>query len=98
MTITDQINAQLKSVRDEANRLTDLLKGVNVDDLRTQAGDIKAQVTTSYEDVVKKAEELRDSARDLKLDKVQKKAEDVIDSLRKDAKKNVSDITKKLKS
>jgi hypothetical protein len=47
MTISDQINAQLKSVRDEANRLADLLKGVNVDDLRTQASDIRAKATTS---------------------------------------------------
>ena len=101
MTITDQINAQVKTLREDAKNLTELLRNVNVDDLRAgaraQANDFAAKATTSYEDVVKKAEDLAASAKDLKLDKVQKRAEDLVDTLRKDAKKNVAEIQKKVK-
>lgn len=101
MTISDQINAQVKTLREEARSLTELLKNVNVDELRAsaraQATDLAAKATTSYEDVVKKAEELAASAKDVKLDTIQKKAEDIVDSLRHDAKQNVADIREMVK-
>ena len=53
MTITDQINEQVKSLRDEVKNLADSIKKLNVDDLRTQASDLandlSSKATTSYE-------------------------------------------------
>ena len=83
MTITDQINTQLNSLRDDLKKLTDTLKNLDVDSARKSAGDIAAtsrsRATASYDDLVKKAEELVAQARDLNLENVQKRAEKLLD-------------------
>ena len=101
MTITDQINTQVKRIREDVKDLADTVKKLDVDELRTQATGLadrsRTRATESYEDLVKKAEEIVASARDLKLDDVQKRAEKLVETLRKDARKNVKDVRKRAK-
>ena len=47
MTITDQINEQVKSLRDEVKNLADSIKKLNVDDLRTQATDLANDLSSA---------------------------------------------------
>jgi hypothetical protein len=101
MTIADQINSQVKRIREDVKDLADTVKKLDVDELRSTATDFadrsRGRATESYEDLVKKAEEIVASARDLKLDDVQKRAEKLVDSLRKDARKNLKDVRKRAK-
>jgi len=99
MTIADQINDQVKTLREEVKNLADAVKKLDVDDLRTKGTDFVAssrtRATESYEDLVKKAEEIANSAKDLKLDNVQERAEKLVETLRKDARKNIKDVRKR---
>ena len=101
MTIADQINSQVKRIREDVKDLADTVKKLDVDELRSTATDFadrsRGRATESYEDLVKKAEEIVASARDLKLDDVQKRVEKLVDSLRKDARKNLKDVRKRAK-
>jgi ElaB/YqjD/DUF883 family membrane-anchored ribosome-binding protein len=101
MTIADQINSQVKRIREDVKDLADTVKKLDFDELRSTATDFadrsRSRATESYEDLVKKAEEIVVSARDLKLDDVQKRAEKLVDTLRKDARTNLKDVRKRAK-
>ena len=101
MTIADQINSQVKRIREDVKDLADTIKKLDVDDVRSSATGLadrsRTRATESYDDLVKKAEEIVASARDLKLDNVQKRAEKLVETLRKDARKNIKDVRKRAK-
>ena len=98
MSITDQINAQVKTLVDEVKNLTETLRKVELDDLRSQAtglvGSARAEVQEGYAELVQKGEEFVAQARALKLEDVQKRGEKLLDALRKDAKKNIKEARK----
>ena len=99
MTIADQINDQVKSLRKDVKNLTETVKKLDADELRSLGTDLvgrsRTRATASYDDLVKKAEEVVASAKDLKLDNVQKRAEKLVETLRKDARKNLKDVRKR---
>ena len=101
MTITDQINAQVKTLVDEVKNLTETLKKFDVEDVQKKATDLSGvaagRAKSSYDDLVKKGEEFVAQARALKLDDVQKRAEKLVESLRKDASKNLKEAQKNVK-
>ena len=86
MSITDQINAQVKTLVDEVKNLTETLRKVELDDLRSQAtglvGSARAEVQEGYAELVQKGEEFVAQARALKLEDVQKRGEKLLDALR----------------
>lgn len=106
MTITDTINAQVKSLVADVKALPESFKKVDVNELRTQAQDFAktalGQATGVYADLTKKGEELVSKAKGLKVDDIkktaedaQKKAEDVAEDVQKKAESFVADASKK---
>lgn len=106
MTITDTINAQVKSLVADVKALPESFKKVDVKDLRTQAENLAKsaldQATGVYADLSKKGEELVSKAKGLKVDDLkktaedaQKKAEDVAEDVQKKAESFVADASKK---
>lgn len=106
MTITDTINAQVKSLVADVRALPESVKKVDVKDLRTQAENLAKsaldQASGVYADLSKKGEELVSKAKGLKVDDfkktaegAQKKAEDVAEDVQKKAESFVADASKK---
>ncbi|MGZ5369555.1 MAG: hypothetical protein ACXWXV_10645 [Aeromicrobium sp.] len=102
MTITDTINAQVKSLVADVKALPESVKKVDVKDLRTQAENLAKsaldQASGVYADLSKKGEELVSKAKGVKVDDfkktaedAQKKAEDVAEDVQKKAEEFVAD-------
>lgn len=106
MTITDTINAQVKSLVADVKAFPESFKKVDVNELRTQAqGFAKTalgQATGVYADLSKKGEGLVSKAKGLTVDDLkktaedaQKKAEVVVEDVQKKAESFVADASKK---
>ena len=78
MTITDTINAQVKSIVDDVKALPETLKKIDVADLQKQAQGLAqtavGTATTAYADFAKKGEELVNKAKGFKVDDLKKTA------------------------
>ena len=106
MTITDTINAQVKSLVDDVKALPESFKKVDVADLRAQAQGFAqtafGQATGVYAELTKKGEELVARAKGFKVDDIKKtvedlksRAEDVAEDASKKADSLVGDASKK---
>ena len=106
MTITDTINAQVKSIVEDVKALPETLKKIDVADLQKQAqGFAQTAVgtaTSAYADLAKKGEELVNKAKGLKVDDLTKSAKGFADDASKraetlvdDAKATVTKVTAK---
>lgn len=106
MTITDTINAQVKSLVEDVKALPSTFKKVDVADLRNQAQAFAKtaldQATGVYADLSKKGEDFVVKAKGFKVDDIkktaedaQKKAEDLAGDASKKAEAFVADASKK---
>jgi len=106
MTITKNINAQVKSIVADVKALPESFKKVDVAELRTQAQDFAktalGQATGVYADLTKRGEALVTKAKGIKVEDLkktaedaQKKAEDVAGDVQKKAESFVADASKK---
>jgi heparin binding hemagglutinin HbhA len=106
MTITNTINAQVKSLVEDVKALPGTLKKVDVADLRSQAQGLAksalGQATGVYADLSKKGEGFVTKAKGFKVDDIkktaegaQKKAEVVAEDVQKKAESFVADASKK---
>ncbi len=90
MTISDTINAQVKSIVADVEGLLDTLRKVDVADLQKQAQGLTqtavGTATSAYADLVKKSEELLAKAKGLKVDDLTKTAKGFADDASKQAK------------
>ncbi|MEO6471735.1 MAG: hypothetical protein ABIR57_07570 [Aeromicrobium sp.] len=79
MTITESINAQVKSIVEDVKGLPTSFKKVDVSDLKKQATTFAqttlGQATSAYADLTKKGEELVAKAKGLKVDDVKADAQ-----------------------
>jgi len=97
MTITDTINAQVKSIVDDVKALPETFKKIDVADLQKQAQTFAqtalGQATSAYADIAKKGEELVSKAKGLTVDDIKK----TVDNLKDKAEDSVEDATKTAK-
>jgi heparin binding hemagglutinin HbhA len=101
MTITETINAQLKSIVDDVKALPETLKNVDVA-LQKQAQVAVGQAASAYAELAKKGDELVAKAKGLTVDDVTKQAKGFADDAQKlaeglvaDAKATVTKVTGK---
>jgi heparin binding hemagglutinin HbhA len=104
MTITETINAQLKSIVDDVKALPETLKNVDVA-LQKQAQVAVGQAASAYAELAKKGDELVAKAKGLTVDDVTKQAKGFADDAQKlaeglvaDAKATVTKVTGKPES
>jgi heparin binding hemagglutinin HbhA len=99
MTITDTINAQVKSIVEDVKALPETFKKIDVADLQKQAQGFAqtalGTATSAYADLAKKSEELVNKAKGLKVDDVTKTAKGFADDASKTAKGFADDATKR---
>jgi heparin binding hemagglutinin HbhA len=99
MTITDTINAQVKSIVEDVKALPETFKKIDVADLQKQAqGFAQTAVgtaTSAYADLAKKGEELVNKAKGLKVDDLTKSAKGFADDATKTAKGFADDASKR---
>ena len=99
MTITDTINAQVKSIVEDVKALPETFKKIDVADLQKQAQGFAqtalGTATSAYADLAKKSEELVNKAKGLKVDDVTKTAKGFADDATKTAKGFADDATKR---
>ncbi|MCW2801451.1 MAG: hypothetical protein JWQ70_2923 [Aeromicrobium sp.] len=99
MTITDTINAQVKSIVEDVKALPETFKKIDVADLQKQAQGFAqtalGTATSAYADFAKKSEELVAKAKGLKVDDVTKSAKGFADDATKTAKGFADDATKR---
>lgn len=95
MTITDTINAQVKSLVEDVKALPESFKKVDVADLRAQAQGFAhtafGQATGVYADLTKKGEEFVAKAKGFKVDDIKK----TVEGLKDKAEEVVDDVTTK---
>lgn len=101
-TITEQINAQVKSIVDDVKALPETLKKVDVAELQKQAqGFAQTAVvtaTSAYADLAKKGEELVAKAKGIKVDDLKKTVDSSVEDVTKQAKGFADDATKRAES
>ncbi len=100
MTITDTINAQVKSIVEDVKALPETLKKIDVADLQKQAQGIAqtavGTATSAYADLAKKGEELVNKAKGLKVDDIKKTVDGTVDDVTKHAKGFADDAQKRV--
>lgn len=100
MTITDTINAQVKSIVEDVKALPETLKKIDVADLQKQAQGLAqtavGTATSAYADLAKKGEEFVNKAKGLKVDDIKKTVEDSVDDVTKQAKGFADDAQKRV--
>ncbi len=100
MTITDTINAQVKSIVEDVKGLPETLKKIDVADLQKQAqGFAQTAVgtaTSAYADFAKKGEELVNKAKGLKVDDIKKTVDSSVEDVTKSAKGFADDAQKRV--
>jgi heparin binding hemagglutinin HbhA len=98
-TITEQINAQVKSIVDDVKALPETLKKVDVAELQKQAqGFAQTAVvtaTSAYADLAKKGEELVAKAKGLTVDDLKKTVDSSVEDVTKQAKGFADDAQKR---
>jgi len=99
MTITESINAQVKSIVDDVKALPETLKKVDVAELQKQAEGFAqvavGQATSAYADLAKKAEELVAKAKGLTVDDIKKSVDTTVEDVTKQAKGFADDAQKR---
>ncbi len=98
-TITETINAQVKSIVDDVKALPETLKKVDVADLQKQAQGLAqtavGTATSAYADLAKKGEELVAKAKGLKVEDIKKTVDSSVEDVTKQAKGFADDAQKR---
>jgi heparin binding hemagglutinin HbhA len=98
-TITETINAQVKSLVDDVKALPETLKKVDVADLQKQAQGLAqtavGTATSAYADLAKKGEELVAKAKGLKVEDIKKTVDSSVEDVTKQAKGFADDAQKR---
>src|SRR3954469_20153768 len=99
MTITDPINAQVKSLVEDVKALPETFKKIDVADLQKQAQGFAqtalGTATSAYADFAKKSEELVNKAKSLKVDDIKKTVDSSVEDVTKTAKGFADDAQKR---
>src|SRR4051794_34759454 len=98
-TITDTINAQVKSIVEDVKGLPETFKKIDIADLQKQAeGLVQTAVgtaTATYADLAKKGEGFVAKAKGLKVDDIKKTVDNGVDDVTKSAKGFADDAQKR---
>jgi heparin binding hemagglutinin HbhA len=99
MTITDTINAQVKSIVEDVKALPETFKKIDVADLQKQAQGFAqtalGTATSAYADFAKKSEELVNKAKGLKVEDIKKTVDSSVEDVTKQAKGFADDAQKR---